>query len=209
MSSSIIRPYRPDDREAMYHICLKTGDHGRDGEPYYQDDPDALGRIFVGPYLEFESDLALALEDSEGVCGYALGCLDSRRFYARYEAEWRPALCRQFPMPSGSPQDWRRSQLVHSWYHHPDYFCPEPYAEFPAHTHIDLHPRAQGKGNGRKMMEQLMDMLKVAGAPGFHLGVSYLNPSARQFYLRLGLVDLIQVGTPPDACVYMGKRLTT
>ncbi len=206
MTTPIIRPYRPGDGPAMYHVCLKTGDFGRDGQPFYQDDPDALGRIFVGPYLEFEPDLALALEDGEGVCGYALGSIDSRQFYARYEAEWRPGLCAQFPMPAGDPSQWTRSQMVHSWYHQPDYFYPEPYAVYPAHAHIDLLPRAQGRGFGRKMMEQLMDLLQAKGAPGFHLGVSYLNPSARQFYLKLGLVDLIQVGTPPDACIYMGKR---
>ena len=206
MTAPIIRPYRTGDGPAMYQVCLKTGDFGRDGEPFYPDDPDALGRIFVGPYLEFEPDLALALEDDAGVCGYALGSIDSRRFYSRYEAEWRPGLCARFPMPTGDPAHWSRSQMVHSWYHQPDYYCPEPYADYPAHVHIDLLPRAQGRGFGRKMMERLMDLLEAGGAPGFHLGVSYLNTAARPFYLRLGLVDLIQVGTPPDACIYMGKR---
>ena len=44
-----IRLAEPADLPAAYYVCLKTGDHGRDGEPFYQDDPDALGRIFVGP----------------------------------------------------------------------------------------------------------------------------------------------------------------
>ena len=48
--------------------------------------PDALGRIFVGPYLAFEPELSLILEDEEGICGYALGAFDSRAFYARYDA---------------------------------------------------------------------------------------------------------------------------
>jgi hypothetical protein len=38
-------------------VCLKTGDHGEDAEPLYREDPDALGRIFVGPYLAFEPEL--------------------------------------------------------------------------------------------------------------------------------------------------------
>ena len=75
-----IRDYQPGDRDAAYYVCLKTGDHGNDGEPFYQEDPDALGRIYVGPYLEFEPELALMLVDDRGVCGYALGAFDSRQF---------------------------------------------------------------------------------------------------------------------------------
>ena len=98
VSNMTVHPFRirtgtPDDQAAAYHVCVKTGDHGGDGEPFYRDDPAALGRIFVGPYLAFEPELSLILEDDQGVCGYAFGALDSRRFYLRYELEWRPRLC--------------------------------------------------------------------------------------------------------------------
>ncbi len=48
---TIIRDYRPADRDGAYFICLKTGDHGGDGESVFSDDPDALARIYTGPYL--------------------------------------------------------------------------------------------------------------------------------------------------------------
>jgi hypothetical protein len=38
-------------------------------------------------------------------------------------------------------------------YHHPDVYCPEPYELYPSHLHIDLLPRAQGRGWGRRMMD--------------------------------------------------------
>lgn len=201
-----IRNAQPGDQSAAYYVCLKTGDHGRDGEPFYQDDPDALGRIYVGPYLAFEPELSLVLEDSIGVCGYAFGTLDSRLFYDRYERLWRPDLCRQFPMPEGEPQSWSRSQLVHSWYHRPDYFCPEPYDDFPSHMHIDLLERARGLGFGRKMMHEIMDRLKEQGSPGAHLGVSVQNRPAIAFYSKLGFEELTRVGNNQSGCVYLGKR---
>ena len=83
MSDFTIRLARPDDQAAAYYVCLKTGDHGRDGESFYQDDPDALARIFVGPYLAYEPQLSLVVEDDQGVCGYALAAFDSWAFYAR------------------------------------------------------------------------------------------------------------------------------
>lgn len=203
----MIRPATVEDERGAYHVCLKTGNHGDDGEPFYRDDPDALGRVFVGPYLAFEPELSLILEDDAGVCGYALGARDSRAFYARYEAEWRPALCARFADPAGDSREWTRVQHVHHTYHHPDYFCPEPYDEYPSHLHIDLLPRAQRRGYGRQLLERNMSMLRRRGAPGVHLGVSPLNLRAIHFYEHLGFRELIRTGSGDAACVYMGLRL--
>jgi ribosomal protein S18 acetylase RimI-like enzyme len=207
MSTQTLRPARPGDEAGAYHVCFKTGDHGQDGEPFYKDDPDALGRIFVGPYLAFEPELSLILEDAEGICGYALAALDSRRFYARYETEWRPKLVAQFPAPKGDPAQWTRTQTVYSWYHNPDYFVPEPYDAHPSHLHIDLLDRAQGRGHGRRMIQQLLDQLWHRGSPGAHLGVSLRNVRAQGFYAHLGFQELVRVGSAPDGCLYMGLRL--
>jgi len=207
MNTFAIRAARPSDRAAAYYICLKTGDHGRDGEPFYRDDPDALGRVFVGPYLAYEPELGLILEDDQGVWGYAFGAFDSRRFYARYDQEWRPNLCAQFPMPEGDPGTWTPAQMVHSWYHRPDYFCPEPYDVYPSHMHIDLLERARGQGYGRGMMEQVMAKLHERGSPGAHLGVSIRNTPALGFYHRLGFHELARTGTATSGCIYLGKAL--
>jgi ribosomal protein S18 acetylase RimI-like enzyme len=207
MSRCIIRPATPADGPGANYVCLKTGDHGQDGEPFYREDPDALGRIFVGPYLVFEPELSLVLEDGQGICGYALGAYDSRAFYARYDAEWRPALCARFPAPHGDPSQWTRVQHVHHTYHHPDYFSPEPYDAYPSHLHIDLLPRAQGRGYGRRMIEENLDTLRLRGSAGAHLGVSVMNTKAYGFYRRLGFQELIRVGSSDDGCIYMGLAL--
>jgi ribosomal protein S18 acetylase RimI-like enzyme len=206
MNDCTIRPARPSDQAGAYHVCLKTGDYGKDGEPFYREDPDALGRIFVGPYLEFEPDLSLILEDDQGVCGYAFAAQDSHAFYDRYEKEWRPKLVANFPMPKSDPANWTRVQHVHSWYHNPDYFCPEPYAEYPSHLHIDLLPRNQGRGYGRRMMEMLMAKLRARGSPGAHLGVSANNFPAQAFYKKLDFHELARVGAGNDAVIYMGRK---
>jgi ribosomal protein S18 acetylase RimI-like enzyme len=206
MSALVVRPARPEDQAGAYYVCLKTGDHGRDGEPFYKDDPDALGRIFVGPYIAFEPRLSLVLEDDEGVCGYAFAALDSRAFYERYDREWRPQLCTEFVMPQGEPSSWTRAQVVHYWYHRPDYFCPEPYEHYPSHMHIDLLERARGQGIGRRMMEQQMAKLRELGSPGAHLAVSLQNGPAIRFYEKLGFRELTRTGTALDGSVYMGKQ---
>lgn len=203
----VIRPARSGDEPGAYHVCLKTGDHGRDGEPHYREDPDALGRIYVGPYLAFEPDLSVVLEDAGGICGYALAAFDSRAFYNRYETEWRPNLCARFAAPDGDPDLWTPVQRVHQCYHRPDYFSPEPYEAYPSHLHIDLLPRAQGRGYGHRMLDEVLDALWRRGSPGAHLGVSPLNVRARGFYQRLGFRELTRIGSESDGCIYMGISL--
>ncbi len=205
MTDFTIRNVRPGDEPGAYHVCLKTGDFGNDGEPFFTADPDALGRVFVGPYLAYAPELGVILEDQEGICGYALGALDSRAFYARYEAEWRPRLCAQYPAPTGNPSQWTRVQQIHDCYHHPDYFCPEPYDAYPAHLHIDLLPRAQRRGLGRQMLEEVIARLRQRGSPGAHLGVSVPNATALGFYQRLGFKELCRVGVGRDGCIYLGR----
>ncbi len=206
MSSCIIRPGQLSDLAGCYYVCLKTGNHGKDGEPYYRDDPDALGRLFVGPYLAFEPHLSLVLEDRQGICGYAFGSLDSKQFYGRYETEWRPKLCADYPEPSEDAPRWTRAQQIYQVYHHPDYFCPEPYNQYPSHLHIDLLESAQGRGYGRQLLEKVMALLIQHGSPGAHLGVSMLNETAMGFYQRLGFRELVRVGAGADGCIYLGKR---
>ena len=201
-----IRPARPEDELAAYRVCLETGDDGRDGTAYYRDDPDALPRIFVGPYFAFAPDLAWVVEDDEGVCGYCLGAADSAAFYDCYERQWRPDLTARFPAPTGAPATWSRVQQIHHLYHHPDHLIPGPPGHFPAHVHIDLLPRAQGKGLGTRMMTVALDKLRRRGLPGVHLGVGTVNARAQAFYRKLGFAELCRVGGA-DGCTYMGLRL--
>ena len=202
-----IRKATPADREAAYWVCLKTGDHGDDGEALFTEDPDALARIYVGPYLEYEPDLALVLEDNEGVCGYCLGAMDSRQLYDRYEQEWRPELTQDFPDPNGDPSRWTPLEQVYHLYHHPDYYSPEPYDLYPSQLHIDLVPRAQGRGLGRRMIDEVAFKIAAKGSPGVHLGMSAKNDRAHRFYLKLGFEELARDGSGENQAIYLGKRL--
>lgn len=67
--------------------------------------------------------------------------------------------------------------------------------------------RAQGRGDGRRMMEQVMDGLRRRGSPGAHLGVSMRNSRAQAFYAHLGFRELARTGSGADECLYMGIAL--
>ena len=149
----------------------------------------------------------LVLEDGKGVCGYCLGAMDSRKLYDRYEQEWRPGLARDFPEPGGDPSRWTPLEQVYHLYHHPDYYCPEPYDLYPSQLHIDLVPRAQGRGLGRRMVDEVASEIAAKGSPGVHLGMSAKNDRAHRFYLKLGFEELARDGSGENQAIYLGKRL--
>ncbi len=189
MGPFTLRHARPEDRAAAYRVCLMTGDSGRDATHLHQD-PDALGHVYVGAYLAFEPTFAFVLEDAAGVCGYTLGALDSRRYYQRYREEWLPPLQAQRPAPQGDRATWTRDQQLWHLYHHPDIFLPAAETTFPSHLHIDLLPRAQGRGIGREMMRVLLGALTAHGSPGVHLAMALDNHRAARFYAQLGFREL-------------------
>ncbi|RME92107.1 MAG: GNAT family N-acetyltransferase [Verrucomicrobia bacterium] len=202
-----LRRARPGDRDACYRVCLLTGDAGRDASALFPDDPDALGNLFVGPYLALEPELAFVLEDDEGVCGYVLGALDTPTFYRRMEEEWLPPLRARHPRPVGPREQWTEAQKIYHEFHEPDFHFPPAFAPYPSHLHIDLLPRAQGRGWGRRMMEHLMRELAARGSPGVHLGLSARNDRAWRFYRKLGFEELERITTDDGGVIYMGRRL--
>jgi len=186
----IIRGYRPGDLGDLYRICLQTGDQGADATAQFSD-PDLLGHVYAAPYGLLEPSLAFVAEDQQGAGGYCLGALDSRAFEQRAEAEWWPPLRRRYAEPDPARREqWTRDQQLAYMIHHPWRTDDELLALYPSHLHIDLLPRIQGGGNGRKLMDVLLAALRERGSPGVHLNVNAANLRAVGFYQHLGFTEL-------------------
>jgi ribosomal protein S18 acetylase RimI-like enzyme len=194
-----IRPYQPRDLDALYRICLLTSDAGADGSAIYRD-PKLVGHLYAGPYGVLSSETAFVVEDEEGVGGYILGAIDTRAFEARQEAEWWPGLRPLYADPTGTPpEDWNADQRA-AWLIHHRFPAPRRVVTpFPSHLHIDLLPRLQGQGLGRRLIDLWLETAKAMGSRGVHLGVNRANARAIRFYLAYGLdqLDLPIPSGPP------------
>ncbi|MCR6688701.1 N-acetyltransferase [Cellulomonas sp.] len=179
-----IRPFHPADVPGLYRLCLITGEAGRDATGLYRD-PDLLGHLYAGPYPVADPTLTFVVADDEGVGGYVVATADSLGFARWLDEQWWPVLRAQHPRrpdPGDGSQDHVLVDRLHDWPTDP---LPQ-YADFPAHLHIDLAPRLQGQGWGRRLIGTLADALRARGVPGVHLGVSERNAGAIAFYTRLG-----------------------
>lgn len=205
MTDFSIRPYRPADRAAFYAVCMATGRDGDDASELFRD-PLLLGHRYVGPYLDLEPELAFALQDDVGVCGYVLGAADTADFNERFQRNWLPRVTVGLPQPVGDPADWNEEEWLMAELHAPTVILPVDGASYPAHLHIDLLPRAQGKGQGRRMIQRLLGALVACGCVGVHLIVSARNKRAQGFYGALGF-EAIPVEHAHDGALAMGRGL--
>jgi ribosomal protein S18 acetylase RimI-like enzyme len=191
-----IRHYRPADIDALYEICLLTGDRGQDATSLYRD-PKLLGHCFAAPYGLFEPSLAFVAEDAAGVAGYVIGALDSQAFSERLESNWWPGLRTRYPEPPPglTRQQWTPDQQLAHHIHHPFRTPDELAARYPSHLHIDLLPRLQGQGYGRRLIQTLTAALRDQGSQGVHLNVTPGNQRAASFYRHVGFTQLPATGT--------------
>ena len=106
MTGPVLRPFRAEDVAAVYDVCLRTGLEGEDATGHYAD-PDLLGHLWAGPFLAIEPEHCLVVEDDDGVAGYCLATVDTRRFEAACEEQWWPALrTRHDDPPDGDRGTW-------------------------------------------------------------------------------------------------------
>ena len=183
---TMIRPFRAEDLDALYAICLATGDHGEDAQSHY-DDKRIIGEIYAAPYAVLEPGLAFVTEDDEGVGGYIIGTRDSRAFEAACEASWWPKLRLVHENPRGTPPDgWTWDQKRAFQIHRPFAIPDAVVATAPAHLHINLLPRLQGQGLGQAMLDT---WLWAAGGKA-HLGCDVQNLRAQRFYDAYGFSRL-------------------
>lgn len=201
-----IRPYRPDDLEGLYKVCLKTGDSGQDATNLYRD-KHLLGAIYAAPYGRHAPDLAFVVEDRGQVAGYVVGTADTRAFEALLEDRWWPMLRAAHADPQGVSWSERTpDQHLERLFHKPNTAPDTVVAAYPAHLHINLLPHLQGQGLGQRLIDTLSDALRAAGGRGLHLGVSEANTRAQRFYDIYGFTRFDDQATP--GTIWMVRDLT-
>ncbi len=196
-----VRRYRPEDRAALYDICVRTGHEGGDARDVYPDH-DLLPTIFAAPYAVLEPDLTFVLDDGAGnAVGYILGTADTPRFVKEFRTDWLPQVADRYPAPSGPPAT--PTEMMITLLHTPERMVLPELADHPAHLHIDLLPDWQRRGHGRALMYRFLSELHGKGVGAVHLAMVTTNTPARAFYDRLGFGELAV--PDPGPVTYLGR----
>jgi GNAT superfamily N-acetyltransferase len=200
-----IRPFRSADLDALYAISLATGHEGGDASHLYKDGR-LIGHIYAAPYALLEPDFALVVDDGRGVAGFALGTPDTDAWFRKLENEWWPHLRAIYEDPGDVPSpDWPADQRRAFMIHHP---VPPPWQiaeRYPAHLHLNLAPRIQGRGVGRLLFSEWMAGAAKRGVKAIHIGANRANPRAIEFWSRQGFTSLPDPDSGSARTAWMGR----
>jgi len=200
----LLRAIQSDDLDPIYEISLATGHAGGDASGLYRD-RRLLGHIYSAPYARLAPELAFVADDEEGIAGYVVGVGDTRSFEALLERQWWPHLRAIYPDPSGKPletltPDERRALTIH----HPPQAPADVVRAFPAHLHLNLAPRAQGRGLGTALLAHWLAAASAKGVDAVHIGVNAANANGLRFWTRRGFAPL---EASAGRTIWMGRRL--
>lgn len=200
-----IRPCKRSDLDALYAISLATGHEGGDAS-HLCDDGKLMGHIYAAPYALLEPDFALVLEDKRGVAGFAVGTPDTHAWFQRLERGWWPGLRAIYENPGDTPSPgWSADQRRAFTIHHPRP-TPRPISErYPAHLHLNLAPRAQGRGVGHLLFSAWLAGAIRRGVGAVHIGANRGNPRAIEFWSRQGFITLPGSDGGWGTTVWMGR----
>lgn len=201
-----IRPYRPEDLDDLYRICLATGAAGKDASHLYRD-PKLIGHIYAGPYGALAPEASFVVEDEGGVGGYIVGTVDTAAFEAKLEAEWWPPLRKAHNNPTRvKPSEFTADERMQYLIHHPPRTPRKISRDHPSHLHINLLPRLQGRGLGKRLIDHWLAAMTELGSTGAHLGVGMANARAVRFYGAYGFREIDRAG-PPFNVIWFGVKL--
>ena len=186
---------------SIREVCLKTADAGEDGTALYQY-PKLLWAVYADPYLVFSPQTCFIAEDELGLCGYTLAALDTVAMQDWALREWLLPFQKAYPISLATQCGQNDQELLHL-IHEPMPMLPFV-QDYPSHLHIDLLPRAQKRGLGRRLIEELLGTLTALGSKGVRFGVDGKNLNAQAFYHHIGFEDLLIF---PDNSHMMGMRL--
>ena len=213
MTPVTVRPFAPQDREAVRQICCETADCGGPVEHFFQD-RDIFADLLLRYYLDDEPQSCWVAEADGRVVGYLTGCLATRRY--RRRMAWRI-------VPAVVWKALRRGTLAHSqtralltagaavWLRG-GFAADAALRAYPAHLHVNLLDGFRGQATGGALVRQFCDQVAAARVPGVHAVVRDDNPAACAFFERLGFTRVSRhpttliTGRPHHTVVY-GKHI--
>ncbi|WP_298629970.1 GNAT family N-acetyltransferase [uncultured Thermus sp.] len=177
---ALLRLAEEKDLPAIARLSHRTLLLGREG-PLVFPSQELWGELFVAPYLRRGCCSRVAEEEGE-ILGYILGAC-SHLALTLYLLPRIPVLLLKLLLGCYGPP------LPHLRYLLRLLLFPGPKAPkslYPAHLHIAVDPKAQGKGLGKALLRDFLDCLKKSGVKGVQLSTTRANAAARKLYGSLG-----------------------
>ncbi|MFN3179279.1 MAG: GNAT family N-acetyltransferase [Thermus sp.] len=186
----VLRPAVEKDLPAIARLSHDTLLLGRAGPSVFPS-RELWGELFVAPYLRRGCCPRVAEKEGE-VLGYILGACSDLPL-TLYLLPRMPLLLFKLLLGCYGPP------LPHLRYLLRLLLFPGPKAPkslYPAHLHIAVAPKAQGRGIGKALLAEFLECLRRKGVKGVQLSTTRANAAARRLYASLGFRLYAKRATP-------------
>ena len=119
---------------------------------------------------------------------------------------WWPALRERYAMPAeADAATWTPDQRRAFMIHRPSSTPPVVAHAYPAHLHLNLLPRLQGRGVGTMLFDHWTSVASTRGAKALQDSVNRANSGATGFWRKIGFADLALDGLPKGRTFWLGR----
>ncbi len=191
LSEMIVRPFQEKDRDRVRQIAGDTANRGRPVETFFRG-RSVMEDLLTDYYIQDEPQSLLVAECDGLVVGYLTGCFDQANFQKRmawrvvpetfWRALWQGVFLRR--------ETWRMLYNGYRTLLSGGFDKRIPIKEYPVHLHINVDSRYRHQQAGRHLMEKFFTMVRRRNLPGIHAVVRADNAAGRQFFEKMGFVQL-------------------
>lgn len=187
MNTTIIRPYRAEDRPGLRTLCCDVADRGRAIENFFPD-REVAQDLLTRYYTDYEPQSSFVAICEGRLVGYINGCMDNRRyglvmFWLLIPALFVKAFKRGlFFRPEiqqllrGALKNWRR---LFSW-------RKKSFHSHQGHLHIGIAADFRGQRLGQGLLKALVDYAQKRGIVELAASVHEANKPAAAFFVSQG-----------------------
>lgn len=181
-----IRPYYPNDRDALFRIAGDTAFFGNPIEAYMEDRRLFLD-AFYAYYTDYESEHAWVAVADGKVIGFLVGNLDPKKYRRTMAHKIIPAVIKRLGQGEYriGPKTRRYLREVALAFIRGEIPKVDEML-YPSHLHLNVDAQRRGLGIGKELLMGYLNHLRCLGVPGVHLQTTNLNRAACHVYESLG-----------------------
>jgi GNAT superfamily N-acetyltransferase len=182
----VIRPFRPEDRQAVLEIAADTAIFGDPVETFLED-RNLFCDFFYRYYTDYEPEHGWVACSGRSVVGFLMGSIDTKiqhrgmilhilpsSFWNILRGKYRIGLKSLRYAGRLMATTLKRENT------NPDL------SVYPAHLHVNIAAPWRGHGLGRRLIEGYLSQLHASDINGVHLNTTDRNVGACALYERMG-----------------------
>lgn len=166
----IIRPYRPEDRDAVRDICCRTAFRNKGCELMFED-RELHADYWTSYYTDTIPDQVWIAEVEGEVVGYFFGCTDTRAYLRAMSRRIVPVMVLRSLGRLALGRYRKRETRAYLWHmlrHGAAEAPPMDFDRYPAHFHCNILRKGIGQQFYSRMLIDFLDRLQGQGVDRLH-----------------------------------------